>query len=250
MDSQFSKLSVITVVYNAVHLIEGTIQSVIRQDYPNIEYIVIDGHSNDGTLSILEKYADKIDILVSEPDKGLYDAMNKGLDKATGEYVWFMNAGDWIHDAKTVSRIFQSASGSDIYYGECMFVDGKRNHLGLRSKKTPHHLPEELTWQNMARGMVVSHQSFIVRKKIISHYIGNNLCADIDWVIKALKNADKITNTQLILSEFLIGGLSKQRHRESLGNRYSVLKNHFGLIPNIFNHMFIVLRAVYYKIKG
>src|SRR4051812_1110497 len=96
-------LSVITVVYNNVSHIERTLLSVLDQTYPHIEYIVIDGASTDGTLVIIEKYKDRIAKLISEPDKGIYDAMNKGLAIATGDYVLFMNSGDEIYARETVA---------------------------------------------------------------------------------------------------------------------------------------------------
>ena len=98
-------ISVITVCYNAAPLIEETILSVLGQDYPNLEYLIVDGASTDGTLDIVRKYADRVKF-VSEPDKGIYDAMNKGLKKATGEWVNFMNAGDYFANDHVLSDIF------------------------------------------------------------------------------------------------------------------------------------------------
>src|SRR5690606_4665890 len=102
-------LSVITVVYNNVKDIERTILSVINQTYKNIEYIIIDGVSTDGTLDIIHQYSEKISHIVSEPDKGIYDAMNKGLSVATGDYVLFMNSGDEIYAHDTVEKVFTSS---------------------------------------------------------------------------------------------------------------------------------------------
>src|SRR5690606_40848321 len=99
-------LSVITVVYNNVRDIERTLLSVLNQVYPHIEYIVIDGGSNDGTKEVIQKYQERIAHFVSEPDRGIYDAMNKGLAVATGEYVLFMNSGDELYDASTVEAVF------------------------------------------------------------------------------------------------------------------------------------------------
>ena len=98
------KVSVITISYNAVSVIEDTIQSVLNQSYKDIEYIIIDGGSTDGTVDIIKKYQDKINYWVSEPDNGIYDAMNKGIDKATGEWINFMNAGDYFHSNLTLEN--------------------------------------------------------------------------------------------------------------------------------------------------
>lgn len=100
------KISVVTVVYNAVSIIEETIKSVLAQTYANLEYIVIDGGSTDGTIDVIRKYEDKISLTISEPDKGIYDAMNKGIDKATGGWINFMNAGDHFYSPSVVADIF------------------------------------------------------------------------------------------------------------------------------------------------
>lgn len=97
-------ISVVTVSYNAVSTIEQTILSVINQTYPHIEYIIIDGGSTDGTVDIIKKYADKIAYWVSEPDKGIYDAMNKGIKVATGEWINFMNSGDCLYRNDTIEK--------------------------------------------------------------------------------------------------------------------------------------------------
>src|SRR5579863_7406616 len=106
-------LSVITIVYNNVRDIERTILSVLNQTYPHIEYIVVDGLSTDGTLEIIKRYKTKISKLISEKDEGIYDAMNKGLAVATGDYVVFMNSGDEFYEAETVSKVFAASSGAD-----------------------------------------------------------------------------------------------------------------------------------------
>jgi glycosyltransferase involved in cell wall biosynthesis len=111
------KISIITVSYNVVNTIEKTILSVINQTYPNIEYIIIDGGSTDGTIDIIKKYEDKLTYWVSEPDKGIYDAMNKGVIKATGTYCNFMNAGDKFFDENVLLNVFQDKHDEDILSG-------------------------------------------------------------------------------------------------------------------------------------
>ena len=249
MKHQSPTISIITIVYNAVDLLEGTIQSVIQQTYPNIEYIVVDGGSNDGTLQIIETFKNKINQWVSEPDKGLYDAMNNGLKMATGDFVWFMNAGDKINRVDTVEKMMLSYTpNTDVLYGEVMMVDEKGRNLGTRSEVTTHRLPKKLTWKSMAYGMVVCHQAILIRRNICPMYEMDNLTADIDWVIQALQHSRENTHSNLILAQYLTGGISKKRHQQSLKDRYQVLKKHFGVIPNFFNHIIIVGRAIIFRL--
>ena len=245
------KISIITVCYNSETLLEPTILSVLNQTYPSIEYVIVDGASKDGTLNIIKKYDDKIANWISEKDKGLYDAMNKGLQIATGDFVWFVNSGDTILKNDTVEKMVASCDAdTDILFGEVMMVDDDRNHLGTRSEMTTQKLPTQLTWKSLQMGMVVCHQGFLPKRKIAPLYIENNLSADIDWVINCLKASKKNTNTNLVLAEYLMGGVSKQRHQEGLWGRFDILKKHYGTVPNLWNHLKIVGRAVKGKLSG
>jgi len=247
-------VSIITVTYNSAHLLEGTIRSVLMQNYPHIEYLIIDGASTDYTQTIIKLTQNTNDRLlnakmfrwVSEPDGGLYDAMNKGLCMAKGDFVWFLNAGDRLFEKDTVGKMMQHYSpGVDVLFGEVMLVTETRRHLGTRSELTTQKLPESLTWQSLKLGMAVCHQAFVVRKSIAPAYIGGNLAADIEWVIGCLKNCRKAVNTHLILAEYLVGGMSKKKHKQSLCDRYHILKKHFGLWPNLWHHAQIIWRAVW-----
>ena len=242
-------ISIITITYNAEAVLEETMLSIIGQTYPNVEYLVIDGKSKDRTLEIVEKYKEHVHQVVSEPDKGLYDAMNKGIRHATGDYIIFMNAGDFFYEPTTLEKVFNSEQNADIYYGETMLIDEEGKDIGLRSEKTTRKLPEQLTWKKMQRGMVVCHQSFIVKREIAPFYIENNLSADIDWVIKCLKVSKKTVNTQTIIARYLLGGVSQQRHVQSLKDRYKVFQDHYGFLPNLFNHFLIVLRSFSSKLS-
>lgn len=137
------KISVVTVCYNAVNDIEKTILSVINQTYPNIEYLIIDGGSTDGTMDIVNKYKDKIDVIVSEPDKGIYDAMNKGIDRATGEWINFMNAGDCFFEKETVNSVFTNIAPSevDVIYGHAISVRGVNENMVWAYDKSTKLIP-------------------------------------------------------------------------------------------------------------
>jgi glycosyltransferase involved in cell wall biosynthesis len=249
-----TRFSIITVVFNGELLLEDTILSVLNQTYQNIEYIIVDGASRDGTMRIVQKYAQEFDNQsntpftfrwVSERDKGLYDAMNKGQRLATGDFLLFLNAGDHLFATDTLAQIAaQATADTDILYGDVMWVDAGRKHLGTRSQMTTQQLPDVLDWKSMRYGMVVCHQAFLPRRAIAPAYLENNLAADIDWVIRCLKHARKIQHTHLMVSEFLTGGISKQKHRQSLLDRYAVLKVHFGWWANGWAHLYIVWRAV------
>ena len=251
MNNQKPTISVITVVYNAVDLLEGTIQSVLNQSYPHIEYVIVDGASTDGTLDLIKKYQDRVDTWISEPDKGLYDAMNKGLSLATGDYVWFVNAGDQITGPEIVEQMVAHwTPQTDVLFGEVMIVDENRKPVGTRSEQTVQKLPKELDWKSLKRGMVVSHQGFLPRREICGPYLLDNWTADIDWVINCLKKAQITTHTHLVVAEFLEGGGSTQKHRAFMLDRYKVLKKHYGFLPNILAHVAIVWRGFWWKLKS
>jgi glycosyltransferase involved in cell wall biosynthesis len=245
------RISIITVTYNAAGVLEPTIQSIIRQTFPHYEYIIIDGGSTDSTVGIIRKYASHISYWVSEPDKGLYDAMNRGLQAARGEYVWFMNAGDKIYDQHTLAQLFTSSQkDADIYYGDALFFTQTGEITGLRSEVTPHKLPGNLNWKSLQYGMVVCHQSFIARKAIAPLYdLSHPYCADVDWEIKCLKRAKKIVHTHLVLSRYLTGGFSKKNLYQSLLDRFAVLKSHYGIFTTLQSHLWITLRGALFVLK-
>ncbi|SFB99613.1 Glycosyltransferase involved in cell wall bisynthesis [Parapedobacter composti] len=248
MNTAAPKLSVITVVYNNVRDIERTIQSVINQTYPHIEYLIIDGASTDGTVDIIKQYAKHVTRWISEPDKGIYDAMNKGLTVATGDYVLFMNSGDEIYAPDTVAQVFASAPDADIYYGETELFNEHWESLGLRR----HSVPDQFSWRSFRYGMNVSHQALYIRRSLTGPYdVRYQLSADIDWVIRAAKRAEKTVNTRLLVAKYLVGGLSKKRHWQSLRERFLIFSRHYGLIPNLINHVVIAFNlAVYYIRHG
>lgn len=240
-----TKVSIITIVYNNVRDIAHTLSSVATQTYPHIEYIVVDGASTDGTLEVIKSYAKHIDILISEKDKGIYDAMNKGLAHATGDYVLFLNSGDELYDDKTVEKVVDAGRGADIIYGETKLVDESRHILGDRR----HTAPDSFDWRSFRYGMNICHQAIYIKRTLTEPYNTEyQLSADIDWVIRAAKKATKTVNVRDYVAKYLVGGMSQQRHRQSLKERYRIFKKYYGTIPNLFNHGIIALKLISYRI--
>jgi glycosyltransferase involved in cell wall biosynthesis len=247
MTATHPTLTVITVVYNNARDIERTLLSVINQTYKAIEYIVIDGLSTDGTTEIIKRYEDRLKIFISEKDEGIYDAMNKGLEIATGDYVLFMNSGDEFYGVDTVEKVFASASGADIYYGETEMMNDTGENLGQRR----HKAPPKFTWRSLRYGMSVSHQAIYIRRSLTEPFDRRyQLSADIDWIMRAAKKAKKIVNVNQYVARYQVGGISKARHRQSLLERFDIMKRHYGVIPTILNHGVIAFNLGWYWLKN
>jgi glycosyltransferase involved in cell wall biosynthesis len=241
------KLSIITVVYNNVRDIERTILSVIGQTYTNIEYIMVDGLSTDGTLDVIQQYHTHLTTLINEPDKGIYDAMNKGLAVATGDYVLFMNSGDELYAPDTIEKVLASAGDADIYYGETEMIDEHGNSLGRRR----HKAPQRFNWRQFKYGMSISHQAIYIKRSLVQPYNPKyQLSADIDWILTAAKKAKKIVNVNRYVAKYLVGGMSKTKHRQSLLERFAIMKEHYGLIPTIVNHAVIAFNLGWYWLRN
>lgn len=237
------KISIITVVFNGADHIGRTIASVCDQTYKQIEYIIIDGKSTDNTLEVIAGF-EGVDLVISETDQGLYDAMNKGISVATGDYVWFLNAGDQVYGPHTVEQMVSGLEGSpDIIYGGTMIIDEDQNEIGDRRLKPP----RELSWKSFRKGMVVCHQSLIVKKELAPEYnLKYKLSSDFDWAIRALKAADHTHNSNIILSRFLEGGLTEHNIRAGLKERFAIMRRFYGLIPTILRHFLFGARLTRY----
>lgn len=244
--AQCPRVSIITVVYNNEADIRYTLDSVAKQTYADKEYIVIDGGSTDGTLPLIERYGNAITRLVSEPDRGIYDAMNKGLALARGEYVLFLNSGDEFFDEGTLAHIFTRTDNADIYYGETKLVDSHRKIIGDRR----HAAPATFNWKSFKYGMNICHQAIYVKRAIAEPYdLQYQLSADIDWVIRAAKKASTIVNVDAYVAKYLVGGVSQKRLRQSLKERYRILSTYYGVLPNLFNHLVMAWRLVNYRLR-
>jgi glycosyltransferase involved in cell wall biosynthesis len=241
-----AKISIITVVFNGEKVLQRTIDSILYQNFKDIEYIIIDGNSKDRTKEIIEGNKNTISKWISEPDNGLYDAMNKGLRIANGEYILFLNAGDQFFENNTISKIFELDYDADIYYGETMIVDETGKEIGLRRLKAP----EVLNWNSLINGMLVCHQSFIMRRKLAPEYnLKYKIAADYAWMLECLKRSKTIVNTHLIISRFLDGGLNKSNIVTALQERFGVMAKHYGLLKTIGMHVLIGWRFSWYVIR-
>ncbi len=237
--------SIITVTYHAESVLEETILSVVSQTYHNIEYIIVDGASKDRTLSIVNKYRDKIQAVVSEPDKGLSDAMNKGLKMAKGEYVCFLNAGDTFHEDDTLQLIVHQLNKSnvlpDVIYGETALVDAQRHFVRMRRLQTP----DTLNWKSFRQGMLVCHQAFIAKRALAETYdLNYRFSADFDWCIRVMKKASLLHNTRLTLIDYLDEGMTTKNRKASLKERFRIMAKHYGYISTVLHHIWFVLRLL------
>ena len=227
-----TKISIITVVYNSEKYIRRTIESIIGQDYPVLEYIIIDGKSKDSTMQIVGEYSDRIARIVSEPDKGLYDAMNKGLRLATGDYVLYINSGDALPSPTLLTDIFSNApADSDVIYGDTQITDEDGNILHNRR----HRPPEHLSWKDYKRGMLVCHQSFIAKRSLCDEYDTNyRYAADFDWCLNILLKSKVVTNYNKAISLFMDGGQTKRTIVPGLKERYRIMCKYYGKVKATF----------------
>ena len=217
-------LTIITVCLNSEALIENTIRSVTSQDYPHIQYIIIDGGSTDGTRDIVQKYRSKIAFFISEKDNGIYDAMNKGLAHVTGDLVYFLNSGDYLADDGVISEVIRDIEqfpDYGIYTGDVMYYDetGAERLSGDR-KTTP---------DVMAR--VINHQSIIARKEVFDTFGGFDtryrIYADYDWLLRAVLNFDvQIKYTGIPFAYYLKAGKSDRMWKKYLPERREILRKY------------------------
>ena len=239
------KFSIITITFNAAAVIGPTLQSVLEQTYTNYEYLLIDGGSKDDTVAKAKASGIGFAHIVSEPDNGLYDAMNKGMALATGDYLCFLNAGDAFYAPDTLQTIANAAMTEetlpDVLYGETAEVDEARNFVRMRRLQAP----KVLNWRSFKSGMMVCHQAFYAKREIAPMYdLKYRLSSDVDWCIKVMKQSKSLVNVNAVVVNYLQNGLSLQHHRASLKERFWIMSKHYGLLPTIARHLWFVLRAV------
>lgn len=253
-------ITLITVTYNAALTIERTLQSVEEQTYPRIEHLIIDGCSGDDTMAHVQRYVERntnprghIIRVVREPDNGLYDAMNKGINLASGDYLAFLNAGDRLHEPTTISQMVEKTgwqrdrANYAVLYGETDLVDDQGRFLRHRRL----HPPEQLTSRSFLQGMLVCHQSFYARTDLaraVPYDLRYRYSADYDWCIRIMLRAERrrlrFLNTGFILTDYLSEGLTTKNHRRSLLERLRVMAHHYGWPRALGQHLWFVVRAI------
>lgn len=240
--------TIVTATFNAAATVERTFASVARQTERRYEHIVMDGGSHDATVRLAQQYADtQTDVcvtVVSEPDKGLYDAFNKALRRARGEYVVFLNAGDAFHSEMTLAVVARAAEADAegrrpaVVYGETDLVDAEGKFLAHRRLQ----VPELLHWRSFAHGMLVCHQSFYALRSCVPEYdLRYRFSADVDWCIRVMRAAETqgldLVNANEVLTDYLAEGMTTQNHRASLIERFHVMRRHYGLVPTVLRHI-------------
>ena len=246
------KFSIITCTYNAAMVLGRTMKSVAEQVYPYYEHIIMDGGSNDRTLSVAQDYAEKNERVVvhSEKDNGLYDAMNKALNLVTGDYVVFLNAGDKLFNETTLEDIAEKlkyGNKPSVIYGYTDIVDNAGIFLHPRRLQPPRNL----TWRSFKWGMLVCHQAFYARAdlaKMTPYDTAYKYSADVDWCIRVMKAGEaegaKTLNTNLTLCDYLDGGMTTANRWESLKERFRVMVKHYGIGTTFLTHAWFCLKAL------
>ena len=260
-----TKFSIITITYNAEAFLPRTVESVLSQHYRDIEHIIIDGASTDSTISVAQDYMQRSYAaqnghevrIVSEPDNGLYDAMNKGLRQASGDYICFLNAGDFFPNANVLDTIVsRSLTGKSrqqlpaVIYGDTDIVDNDGNFLRHR-RLAP---PRNLTWRSFRKGMLVCHQAFYARLDIartVPYDTRYRYSADVDWCIRVMKEAERmgagLAYVDSVVVNYTQEGQTTKHHRDSLKERYRVMQCHYGALTTALMHAWFAVRAVVKK---
>lgn len=238
-------VSIITITYNAADVLPATMISVGQQTMVDFEHIIVDGASSDDTLSVARKLASPALRILSEPDEGIYDAMNKGMRLARGEYLIFLNAGDAFHSSDTLAAYAEAArrTGCDIVYGDTIIVDSARRPL------RPRHLsaPQILTKRSLRQGMLICHQALMVARRIAPEYdTAYRFSADYDWEIRCVASSapERSVNLGMITIDYLDAGATERNKIRSLRERFRIMARHYGLAGAIRAHLSFIPRVL------
>lgn len=242
--------SIITVTYNAAATLPRTLASVKAQTCTLFEHLIIDGKSSDDTINLAKKSGIPTLKIHSGKDNGIYDAMNKGLGMATGEYVIFLNAGDTFHTTGTLQKIADKIMDNDfpgIAYGQTDIVDIDGHRLGERHLRAP----RTLSLESFRDGMVVCHQAFIVLRKITSPYdLTYRYSADYEWCIRCLQHSRRNVYIDDVLIDYLNEGTTTRNHRRSLRERFKIMCYYYGTWSTIKKHLSFIPRYLRRRKNG
>ena len=260
-----TKFTVITITFNAEKVVERTLKSVLNQTYEGVEHLIIDGASKDRTLEMAEAYKRQSDasdcghkvIIASEPDDGIYHAMNKGLTQASGDYIVYMNAGDFFPEDDTLEMIARNCHLNElpsselpaVLYGNTNIVDNEGRFLHPRRLQPP----ERLTWRSFRKGMLVCHQAFYARTDIaknLQYDTQYKYSADVDWCIRVMHEGERmglpLYNINMVVANYTEEGATTRHHRESLKERYRVMARHYGHVSTFLMHCWFVVRQLFH----
>lgn len=222
-------ITIITVCYNSENFIRETIESVLNQTYDNIEYIVVDGNSTDNTLNIIKEYETKFNgrmKWISEPDDGIYDAMNKGIELMKGEWINFMNSGDLLINNKIIDRIFVfdnlDLNNIEVIYGDVLVNYNNEFKIKRKAKNI----------NKIWKGMICSHQSMFIKNNLIKKlkFNKNNLIvADYEFMLKALKNQANFQYINKVVSEVISGGMSDKKRLKVIKDYYKTYNSYYDM---------------------
>jgi len=222
-------ISIVTVVYNSVDTLEQTLLSIINQTYSNIEYIIIDGGSTDGTIDIIKKYNNKIHYWVSEPDEGLYYAMNKGLQAANGKWINFMNSGDSFYTPTTIDELFAGDVTDKIIYGDVIFSFDGKNSVYVKAQNL------DFFW----KGMPFVHQASFINTSVMKAYafdVSYKLIADYNSLYKIYKDGYQFRYVNIPVCNFQAGGISDNNPKSIAECQRMIFQVHNELKVKLYYH--------------
>lgn len=234
--------SIITVTYNASGTLGATMASVAEQTCDLYEHIIQDGASKDNTLEIAARGDKERTKIFSSPDSGIYDAMNKAMAEAKGDYVIFLNAGDRFHSPETLQHLADAIMDNDypgIVYGQTDIVDKNGKRIAGRHLRAP----EELTLQSFAEGMVVCHQAFVALRRITGLYSAEyRFSADYEWCIHCLQHSHRNVYVDEVTIDYLNEGVTTANRRKSLIERYKIMCRYYGRMATMRRHLRFLVR--------
>jgi glycosyltransferase involved in cell wall biosynthesis len=241
-----TKVSIITICYNEVDTIDGTLRSVISQSYYDYEWIVIDGGSYDGTKAILEQYKSKFKHYLSGQDHGIYDAMNKGINLARGQYLIFMNGGDSFYSSTVIKDVFSRPTSGDIIYGDINIIqDNTSSILKMPSNPSKKYLLKK----------TIPHQATFTKRvlfeKIGSYDRSYKIAGDFKFTLEAIfKYKCKIEHVPIVIANFNRSGVGFLNPELRINEKQRAIQEVFGLSPRAITQIdfFKILKKIYVKI--